>query len=196
VKRPDPPAAVAPGGAMVAYIALGANLGDRAATIFSSLRVLDATPGIAVAAMSQLVETAPEGHPGQNPYLNGAAELRTTLAPRDLLKALLAVERRHGRDRSDGLRNGPRTLDLDLLLYGDAQVNEPELIIPHPRMHLRRFVLGPLAELAPDAVHPAKGASVRSLLAALDTTPARALRHPEHRAAANEPPEPPRFDPE
>jgi 2-amino-4-hydroxy-6-hydroxymethyldihydropteridine diphosphokinase len=153
----------------VAHVALGSNLGDRAATILAGLHRLDATPGIAVVLVSQLIETAPEGAPGQNPYLNGAAELRTLLTPRALLDALLAIERQLGRERRAEARHGPRTLDLDLLLFGDAQISEPGLIVPHPRMHLRRFVLEPLAELAPEAVHPVLGESVRSLLAALDT---------------------------
>lgn len=156
---------------VVAYIALGSNLGDRARVILSALDDLDGSPGIAVARVSQLIETAPEGPPDQAPYLNGAAELRTSLAPRTLLDRMLEIERRHGRDRSRGVPNGPRTLDLDLLLFGREVHDAPGLIVPHPRMHTRRFVLQPLAELAPEAMHPTLAVSVRSLLDSLHQVP-------------------------
>ena len=158
-------------GPVVAHIALGSNLGDRAATLFAALRDLDASPGIDVARVSQLIETAPEGPPGQGPYLNGAAELRTVLSARALLDRLVEIELRHGRDRVSGVRNGPRTLDLDLLLYGAAVIDEPGLVVPHPRMHLRRFVLEPLAEIAGPARHARLGASVQSLLDSLADSP-------------------------
>lgn len=157
--RPDAP--------VVAYIALGSNLGDRRGHLDAGLEALDREPGITVSAISRFVETEPVGPPGQGPYLNAAARLRTSLAPADLLRAMLAAERDRGRDRSEGERWGPRTLDLDLLLYGDRILEEPGLEVPHPRMHERIFVLGPLAEVGPDAVHPVLGRTVRELLASV-----------------------------
>ncbi len=152
---------------VVAYIALGSNLGDRRGHLDAGLEQLGRSPGITVAAVSRFVETEPVGPPGQGPYLNAAARLRTSLVPADLLRAMLAVERDRGRDRSEGERWGPRTLDLDLLLYGDRILEEPGLEVPHPRMHERIFVLGPLAEVGPDAVHPVLGRTVRELLASV-----------------------------
>lgn len=147
-----------------AYIGLGANLGDREATIRLAVGLLDATEGIHVVRVSTLRETEPWGPIEQPPFLNGAAELETDLRPRELLDVLLDVELRLGRVR--GERYGPRTIDLDLLLYGDLVVEEPGLTLPHPRLHERRFALEPLAELAPDAVVPDHG-SAAELLARL-----------------------------
>jgi 2-amino-4-hydroxy-6-hydroxymethyldihydropteridine diphosphokinase len=135
-----------------AYIAVGSNLGPRHATIHAGLRDLARVPGVRVVRVSALIQTDPVGPPNQGPYLNGAAELSTDLAPIDLLRAMLAVERLHGRDRSAGERWGARTLDLDLLLYDDLAIDEPGLTLPHPRMHERDFVLRPLAEIAADLV--------------------------------------------
>jgi 2-amino-4-hydroxy-6-hydroxymethyldihydropteridine diphosphokinase len=130
------------------FIALGANLGDRAANIASALRALERGGEIAVIRMSSLHNTVPVGGPpNQPPYLNGAAELRTELPPRDLLERLLAVERENGRRRKAGEHEAPRTLDLDLLVYHDMVFNEPGLTLPHPRMWQRDFVLRPLAEI-------------------------------------------------
>ena len=146
-----------------AYIALGSNLGDRQAYLARALEALRQTPGIAVTRVSAFHETAPVGGPpGQPNYLNGAAEVVTDLEPRALLQTLLAIEADLGRVRREPL--GPRTLDLDLLLYGDRIIHEPDLIVPHPRMHERTFVLQPLAEIAPQAVHPGLGATVAELL--------------------------------
>jgi 2-amino-4-hydroxy-6-hydroxymethyldihydropteridine diphosphokinase len=149
-----------------AYVALGANLGDREATIRAALAALDAADGVRVTAVSSLTETDPVGYLDQPRFLNGAAALETTLPPRQLLDLLLAVERRFGRIRDGVPPQGPRTLDLDLLLYGDAELEEPGLRIPHPRLHERRFVLEPLAELDPSLEVPGKG-EIQTLLAEL-----------------------------
>jgi 2-amino-4-hydroxy-6-hydroxymethyldihydropteridine diphosphokinase len=151
-----------------AYVGLGANLGDRQATISEALRLLGEAEGVDVVAVSTLRETDPWGPVEQPPFLNGAAAVETTLAPRALLELLLAVERRLGRVR-EGERYGPRTIDLDLLLYEDIELGEPGLTLPHPRLHERRFALEPLVELAPDAIVSRRG-SVSELLAALDAT--------------------------
>lgn len=148
------------GGDVVVAIGIGANLGDREATIAAGLADLDRLPRTRLDRVSRLRETEPVGPPGQGPYINGAAVLVTGLPPRRLLEAMLSIERRHGRDRSNEVRNGPRTLDLDLLLYGDAVLDEAGLTVPHPRMHERSFVLEPLAEIAGDLMHPLEGASV------------------------------------
>jgi 2-amino-4-hydroxy-6-hydroxymethyldihydropteridine diphosphokinase len=149
-----------------AYVGLGANLGDRERTIRAALAELDGTPGVAVAAVSRLVETEPVGYLDQPRFLNGAAALETSLPARELLDLLLAVERRFGRDREGLPPQGPRTLDLDLLLYGAARIEEPGLRIPHPRLHERRFVLEPLAELDTSLEVPGKG-TIQTLLTEL-----------------------------
>ncbi len=149
-----------------AYVGIGANLGDREGTVRRALRLLNARAGVTVAAVSTLRETAPVGYVDQPPFLNGAAHVTTELSPRELLDALLEVERELGRDRS-GPRFGPRTIDLDLLLYDALELDEPGLVVPHPRLHERRFALEPLAELAPALVVPGRG-SVGRLLAELD----------------------------
>ncbi|MEA2736440.1 MAG: hypothetical protein QOE14_2891 [Humisphaera sp.] len=136
-----------------AYIALGANLGDRRGNIDAALDRLRATPGVRVTKVSSLLENPAIGGPADSPpFLNAAAEIETTLAPRALLDALLDIERQLGRERRE--KWGPRTIDLDLLLYGEQILDEPHLKIPHPLLHERRFVLDPLKELAPRAFHP------------------------------------------
>jgi 2-amino-4-hydroxy-6-hydroxymethyldihydropteridine diphosphokinase len=149
-----------------AYVALGANLGDREATLRAALAELDAAEGVDVVAISSLVDTDPVGYLDQPRFLNGAAALETSLGPRALLELLLAVERRFGRVREDVPAQGPRTLDLDLVLYENAEIEEPGLTIPHPRLHERRFVLEPLAELDPSLEVPGKG-KIQTLLAEL-----------------------------
>ena len=133
-----------------AYVGVGANLGDREATIRAAI---DSLPGIV--GISELRETEPVGVVDQPAFLNGAVALETDLAPRDLLDALLAVERELGRERRE--RWGPRTIDLDLLLYGDETIDEPGLTVPHPRLHERRFALEPLLDLDPDVAIPGRG---------------------------------------
>ena len=150
----------------LAYIGLGSNLGDRDATIRRALELLEADGEIEVAATSSLRETDPVGYEAQPRFLNGAAALRTDLSPRELLERMFAVERELGRTRS-GQRFGPRTIDLDLLLYGQESIDEPGVRIPHPRLHERRFVLEPLAELDGELQVPGQG-SVRALLAGLE----------------------------
>jgi 2-amino-4-hydroxy-6-hydroxymethyldihydropteridine diphosphokinase len=150
-----------------AYIGLGANLGDREATIRAALALLGAEPGISVVGVSRLRETDPVGFVDQPRFLNGAAAVETTLGPRELLDRLLAIERRLGRRRGEGPRFGPRPIDLDLLLFGGEIVAEPGLRIPHPRLAERAFVLEPLAELAPDLVVPGQG-PLKDLVAGLE----------------------------
>jgi 2-amino-4-hydroxy-6-hydroxymethyldihydropteridine diphosphokinase len=145
-----------------AYVGLGANLGDRERTLRAALDALAAEDGVEVVAVSTLRDTQPVGVGEQPRFLNGAAALETALPARELLDLLLAIEQRFGRVRVPG-EHGPRTLDLDLLLYGDGEIDEPGLTVPHPRLHERRFVLEPLEELAPGLVVPGRG-DVESLL--------------------------------
>jgi 2-amino-4-hydroxy-6-hydroxymethyldihydropteridine diphosphokinase len=147
-----------------AYVGLGSNLGDREATIRRAVEVLGERPGSRVAAVSTLRETDPVGVEDQPRFLNGVVALEVALTARALLDELLAVERELGRDRSRETRWGPRTIDLDLLLFGDEVVDEPGLTVPHPRLAERRFVLEPLHELEPDLTLP-DGRAVRELVA-------------------------------
>lgn len=151
-------------------ISLGANLGDRAGAIEQGLGKLAGHPLVQVVRSSQLYETRPVGGPaGQPSFLNAAAVLHTSLPPTKLLALLLQVETELGRTRD--VRWGPRQLDLDLLLYEEVVLAEPSLVVPHPRMAWRRFVLEPAAEIAPDMMHPGIGWSVTQLLDHLNTTP-------------------------
>ena len=145
----------------LAYVGLGANLGDREAAVRRAAEMIGAT------RLSSIVETEPWGYENQPRFLNAVAEIDTPLTAQQLLVHLLDVERRLGRERV-GPKWGPRTIDLDLLLYGDAVIDEPGLQVPHPRMAERAFVLGPLAELAPALEIPGFG-SVRTLLAGLQS---------------------------
>jgi len=133
-----------------AYVGLGSNLGEREATLWKALEGLGATEGIEVLAISSFRETEPVGVVDQPRFVNAAAALETSLSPRELLERLLDVERSLGRDRAVEERWGPRTLDLDLLLYGGESIDEPGLEVPHPRLTERAFVLEPLLELDPD----------------------------------------------
>lgn len=149
-----------------AYVGLGANLGDREATLRRAVELLGEDGGIEVVAVSTLRETDPVGVLDQPRFLNGAVAIETALEPRALLDALLNVERRLGRVRDDR-RWGPRVVDLDLLVYDDLVVDEPGLRIPHARVHERRFALEPLAELDPELEIPGRGL-VTALLDHLD----------------------------
>jgi 2-amino-4-hydroxy-6-hydroxymethyldihydropteridine diphosphokinase len=149
-----------------AYVGLGANLGKREQMLALALEKLAAEPSIELVAVSTLRETEPVDFLDQPPFLNGAAIVETDLSPRQLLARLQLIECELGRGRAVR-RFGPRLIDLDLLLYGSETVSLPELEIPHPRLHLRRFALEPLAELDPDLVVPGKG-PVSALLAGLD----------------------------
>jgi len=133
-----------------AFVGLGSNLGERETTLWKALEGLGATEGIEVVAVSSFRETDPVGVVDQPRFVNGAAALETSLRPRELLERLLDVERSLGRDRAVEERWGPRTLDLDLLLYGGESIDEPGLEVPHPRLAERAFVLEPLLELDPD----------------------------------------------
>lgn len=155
---------------VTAYIALGSNLGNREAALRSAIAELNGVAGCRVERVSRFIETEPVGPPAQQMYLNGAAELATTLPARDLLGLMLQIEARHGRVRSAGQRWGPRTLDLDLLLYGNYVIDEPGLIVPHPRMGERAFVLAPLAEIAPSVVPPRSSKTIAQMLDALGST--------------------------
>jgi 2-amino-4-hydroxy-6-hydroxymethyldihydropteridine diphosphokinase len=145
---------------------LGSNLGDRERTLLDAVEALRAEPGIEIRAVSSLIETEPVGYVDQPRFLNGAVAFDTTLPAQALLELLLDVERRFGRSREGVPAQGPRTLDLDLLLYGDAEIDRPGLQVPHPRLHERSFVLGPLAELAPGLEIPGRG-EVQAMIARL-----------------------------
>ena len=139
---------------MIAFVGIGANLGDARANVADALARLAAYPGCRLAASSGCWRTAPIDSSGDD-YINAVAAVDTELEAHALLEALMAIEQAHGRERP--YRNAPRTLDLDLLLYGDAVVDTPTLIVPHPRMHERAFVLAPLLEIAPEANIPGRG---------------------------------------
>jgi 2-amino-4-hydroxy-6-hydroxymethyldihydropteridine diphosphokinase len=152
------------------FVGLGSNLGNREGTLRAAVGRLRALPGTKVLGVSSLRDTEPVGYLDQPRFLNGVVELDTTLPAHELLDALLALERAFGRDRTGATPQGPRTLDLDLLLYGDETIDVPGLEVPHPRLHERAFVLEPLAELDPSLEVPEQG-SVQTLLSRLHSAP-------------------------
>ena len=155
---------------VIAFIGIGANLGSPAETCRTAVGMLGEIPGVRLLRSSSLYRTEPVGPKDQEWFINAVAEIRTSLPPGLLLKALKEIERRMG--RTEGAKWGPRVIDLDILLYGQEVIREGDLVIPHPELHRRRFVLVPLCELASYAIHPAFGVSVRGLLDRL-TDPAR-----------------------
>lgn len=139
---------------MNAFIALGSNLGDRRVSIDEAIKALDETPRVCIEAVSSVIETEPVGPLPQGAYLNAVIRVSTSLGPRNLLALMLEIERTLGRIRDLANRWGPRTIDLDLILYADQVIHKPDLTVPHPRLAERAFVLVPLCEIAPDAVVP------------------------------------------
>jgi len=150
-----------------AYIGLGSNLGDRKQNIEKALELLGKTPKIKVCSVSKFYETAPVGFKDQPDFVNAAAKIETTLKPLKLLAVCQSIERRLKRVRT--IRWGPRTIDIDILLYGDLITRSDKLILPHPEMHKREFVLKPLNDIAPGVVHPLSGKTVAELNEQLKT---------------------------
>jgi 2-amino-4-hydroxy-6-hydroxymethyldihydropteridine diphosphokinase len=161
-----------------AYVGIGSNLGNRQQYVETARREMARLPGTELVAFSTVIETDPVGPVPQGKFLNAAAGLETTLSPRALLEALAAIEAGTGRQpRQHRPPWGPRTLDLDILLYDERVISDDRLVIPHPLMHERRFVLQPLAEIAPEAVHPVLEMTVAELLKDLDR-----IKHGKHAA--------------
>ena len=150
----------------LAYIGFGSNIGDRLAHIQNAIHALSETEGITLQKISSIYQTDPVGYETQAQFLNGVAAIQTDLPPLSLLRTLKDIEVSVGRQHR--IRWGPREIDLDILMYGDLCLQTEKLVIPHPEMHRRRFVLAPLAEIAPDLVHPVLKESVQTLLARLE----------------------------
>lgn len=149
------------------FIALGSNLGAKLQNCHWALESLEAHPEIRLVAVSRYYQTQPVDYLDQDWFVNAVAKLETALDPFALLAVLKEIERRAGR-RATKIRFGPRVLDLDIILFDDVVLESPTLILPHPRMHKRRFVLAPICDIGPDIVHPLLGKDVRSLLEGLD----------------------------
>lgn len=145
-----------------AYIALGSNMGDKRTHLEDAVKEIDANPLVSVTKVSDFIVTAPVGGVEQDDFLNGCIETETLLTPYELLDFLHKIEQSHGRERE--IHWGPRTLDLDIILYDDIILNDSDLVIPHPEAHKREFVLRPLGEIAPNACHPVKKARISELL--------------------------------
>jgi 2-amino-4-hydroxy-6-hydroxymethyldihydropteridine diphosphokinase len=156
------------------FIGLGSNLGDREGYIERAIAALRATPGVTLIAQASLYETEPVGMEDQPWFLNTAVEIRTTLPPQALLQRFKAIEKALG--RKGRKRWGPREIDLDLLLYGDRVICEPDLTVPHPELARRRFALAPLAELAPEVVHPVLRRTIAELLQQLEARDTKGVR--------------------
>lgn len=156
-------------------IGLGANLGDARGTVLRAFEEIEAMPNVVALTRSRLYRTTPVGGPPQGDYVNAAIAIRTTLSPRELLVQLLTIEGRHGRTRS-GVRDEPRTLDLDILWIEGERVNEPDLVVPHPRLWDRAFALVPLVEVAPQAKEPGTGRLYADRIAAIDRSGVRLLK--------------------
>lgn len=152
------------------FVGIGSNLGDREFLIRNAVEGLRAMPRTSVLRVSSLYDTDPVGEVEQATFLNAVAWLETELAPRELLWHLLLIEKRMGRVRAQ--RWGPRSIDLDLLFFGDTNLDEPDLKVPHPEAHRRAFVLYPLQELDPDFLHPVTSEHIRKMIKRLDPTPA------------------------
>ena len=161
-----------------AFIGLGSNLEDREANLRTAVAALRDVPFVVVRKVSRFIETLPQGGPPQPKFLNAAAELSVEISARQLLEHLLRIEAERGRARAE--RWGPRTLDLDLLLYNGEIICEPDLQVPHPRLHERLFVLQPLAEIAPKARHPILGKTIGELLEKLLSRPAQTCLRGSH----------------
>ena len=157
---------------LAAYLSLGSNLGDRRDNLQQALELMEEA-GIAIRRRSSVYESAPQNYLDQPWFLNMAVEVETSLPPAELLSLLQSIERRLGRDRNLSVRFGPRSIDLDILLYGSLIVDTPGLVLPHPRMWERRFVLEPLSEIAPELVDPVSGRPLQEFLTLVADQPIR-----------------------